>query len=646
MKPGFGSPKIFAAEFSTVALASLIFVCYPFSRCLEAQLESCFEPGVEQIANSNTQDSQEIPKVAMDGEGRSVVVWHSNNQDGSGWGVYFRLLDESGAPIGFDIRANTRTTGDQWYPDVACNPEGTFVIAWNSVGQDGDGGGIYARRFDSGGKPLDGIEFAVNTFTLRDQGNPAVAINETGDFVIAWDSNHENAGNWDVYWRAFLADGTPLMAREVKANEYLPGDQWAPSVGLDSSGNVAIVWMDGTPNVTGKDGNGAGVYGRCFVRSGEPRTTEFQVHQHTAFSQWLPRLAMSSVGDFAITWSSWAQDEPILPGENQNLWGVYARCYSKNCAPKGDEFRVNTEVCHNQYNSRIAMAANGSFIVTWQSHGQATQDRLSNPCARPRPSLPGGIFAQIFSSRCERVGAEFRVDTYGEGDQIWPSVAVNARFDFTIAWESNNQDGSQWACVTRAFTNNCNLPERRQLLFYDHEREIWGNDEALFSSTTPTCVIVHGWNCNCIQTLNDPDNGQPHWTRQVARAVHDRLGGNVNVLAWDWLDLARSYDLREATACQACSLPGAVQHRPPGAEVLNQADLLAGALTKLLREKKYLESTPIHLMGHSLGAHTVAWTGVRMLQLRRGFFPRQVTCWDPPEARFVDLALEQACLVS
>jgi serralysin len=57
------------------------------------------------------------------------------------------------------------------------------LIVWVSIGQDGSGAGIFARRYDSG-RALAGAEFQVDTTTLGEQFLPAVAVHAGGDFVV------------------------------------------------------------------------------------------------------------------------------------------------------------------------------------------------------------------------------------------------------------------------------------------------------------------------------------------------------------------------------------------------------------------------------------------------------------------------------
>ena len=89
-------------------------------------------------------------------------------------------------PDGWDFPVNNTTAGHQAWPAVAADADGDFVIAWSSAGQDGDEGGIYARRFDHLGQPR-GNEFPVNTTTAGNQDYPAVAMDAAGNFVVAWE---------------------------------------------------------------------------------------------------------------------------------------------------------------------------------------------------------------------------------------------------------------------------------------------------------------------------------------------------------------------------------------------------------------------------------------------------------------------------
>lgn len=86
------------------------------------------------------------PELAIDGEGGFLVVWESDGQDGSYGGIFGRSFDASDRPAGEEFRVNTYTTGWQAFPVIAGFSSGGFVVAWESEEQDGSGSGIFAQR--------------------------------------------------------------------------------------------------------------------------------------------------------------------------------------------------------------------------------------------------------------------------------------------------------------------------------------------------------------------------------------------------------------------------------------------------------------------------------------------------------------------
>jgi hypothetical protein len=80
-----------------------------------------------------------------------------------------------GEPLGPEFRVNTYTTHMQEAPVAAADGAGNFVVVWQSQSQDGSGYGIFGKRYDSSGTPRGGCdagEFRVNTATVSDQKNP------------------------------------------------------------------------------------------------------------------------------------------------------------------------------------------------------------------------------------------------------------------------------------------------------------------------------------------------------------------------------------------------------------------------------------------------------------------------------------------
>lgn len=160
--------------------------------------------------NTYTTGDQSGGLVAARGDGEFLVTWWSNLQDGSGTGVYGRRFDAEGAPLGDEFRINSYTPGSQFQQAVAVDERGNVLVAWTSEDQDGSGEGIFAQHYGASGAPI-GPEFQVNSWTTDDQRYPAVAALGPGDFVVAWDSNGQDGSLKGIYARlvttGLLVDG-------------------------------------------------------------------------------------------------------------------------------------------------------------------------------------------------------------------------------------------------------------------------------------------------------------------------------------------------------------------------------------------------------------------------------------------------------
>ena len=164
------------------------------------------------------------PSVARDATGDFVITWQSSGQDGDGYGVYAQRYTLAGIPQGSEFRVNAYTTDDQALPSVATDAAGNLVISWMSVGQDGDGSGVYAQRYASDGTPQ-GLQFQANTLWPGDQLRPSVAMDAAGNFVVAWGSGD------DVFARRFVSFSHRIVLGEGEivqgidfGNYYVPGE--------------------------------------------------------------------------------------------------------------------------------------------------------------------------------------------------------------------------------------------------------------------------------------------------------------------------------------------------------------------------------------------------------------------------------------
>lgn len=302
--------------------------------------------------NTTTLERQVLPTVVMNAEGAFVITWQSNEQDGDGEAVYVRVYAANGTATTGEVAVNTTTTGDQSRPTVGIDSTGDFVVAWQSEGQDGDGFGVYARRFLATGIPVGG-EFPVSITTPGDQEFPTLGMAPDGRFVVAWQSFGQDGSGDGIYARRFMADGT-ADGSEIAVNTFTDSNQSNSAISVNAEGDFAITWES-----RGQDGDDFGIYARRFTADGMPATSEVAVNTTTTDRQYAPDIVLNNDGSFIVVWSSIGQD-----GDGP---GVYMRRFTADGVPTIDELQVNATTADSQHFPELAIDSDSNPVVVWES---------------------------------------------------------------------------------------------------------------------------------------------------------------------------------------------------------------------------------------------------------------------------------------
>jgi hypothetical protein len=309
--------------------------------------------GSEFRVNSYTMRTQWRPSVASDASGNFVVVWQSNDQDGSLDGIFGQRYDSEGVAQGDEFRVNSFTAFRQQYPSVASATDGAFVVAWSGTGQD-DLYGVFGQRYDSAGA-AQGDEFRVNSYTRADQQSPSVASDASGNFVVVWESDHQDESLYGIGGQRYDSEGGTLGS-ELRVNSYTTGQQRRPSVGSDASGNFVVVWESRY-----QDGSGYGIFGQRFDSEGVAQGDEFRVNSLTTGNQQWTSVACDAGGNFVVAWSSYAADGDGL--------GVFGQRYDSRGVAQGGEFQINSSSTGDQWYPSVVSTGNNQFVVVWTSGG-------------------------------------------------------------------------------------------------------------------------------------------------------------------------------------------------------------------------------------------------------------------------------------
>jgi len=199
--------------------------------------------GPEFQINTHTTSYQQFSSVTSLNDGGFVVTWHSD-QDG-GWGVYGQRFDSSGNASGAEFKINSTSTNYLLYPSVSGFSDGGFIATWYGHGdKDTNGDGVYGQRFDQYGNTI-GSEFLINTEKSGNQIQPAVTALSNGGFVATWTSAGQDANGEGVYAQRYNASGEK-DGSEFRVNTDQNGDERYSEVTSLTDGGYVVTWYSNT----------------------------------------------------------------------------------------------------------------------------------------------------------------------------------------------------------------------------------------------------------------------------------------------------------------------------------------------------------------------------------------------------------------
>jgi hypothetical protein len=360
--------------------------------------------GTEFLVNTYTNNNQVDASTALLSNGNFAVVWASDGQDGSGWGIYSQIFTSAAIKQGVEFRVNSYMKNRQGNPYIAHLNNGNFVVVWHSDGQDGSGLGVYGQIFTNIGVKQE-VEFRINSYVQNHQAYPNAALLSNGNFVVVWRSYGQDIANqWSVYAQIFKDSGEK-QGTEFQVSTYVEGGIGSGSELFQSvtglSNSFVVTWE------TKKEGNGYGIYGQLFGNNGIKQGFDFLVNNYTLGEQWYPSTALLSDGNFVVIWQSHNQDG--------SGWGIYGQIFTSAAIKHGVEFRVNSytlndQKLNDQLLQSVASLDSNNFVVVYSS--------ISD-----EENVKGGVYGQIFNNDGVKQGTEFHANTYMTDTQNNPSVS-------------------------------------------------------------------------------------------------------------------------------------------------------------------------------------------------------------------------------
>lgn len=185
--------------------------------------------------------------VAIDTGGPNSLVSDRN--------ILLQRYNADGTKMGGLIQANTYTSGQQQQPKLIAMPDGGYVVAWVSEGQDGSANGIYAQRYDVNNSKVGG-EFRINDTTLNNQGAPNLVARPDGSFIAAWASLQA-----DGYYDVIVKHYSNITAEVPFYNSVTGGNASETLTGTEGRDRIAAFFGDDHLSGNGGDDLLSGGFG-------------------------------------------------------------------------------------------------------------------------------------------------------------------------------------------------------------------------------------------------------------------------------------------------------------------------------------------------------------------------------------------------
>ena len=298
--------------------------------------------GTAQRIQSDATREGRGPRVAFKSNGDAMVAWMQ--ADAGSTNVWITTFTASTASWGTATQVSTGAVGAS-FPVLAIDAAGNAMVAWPE-GSSFATFHLMARRLEAAGwGAVQQVDSAAGGAS-----RPSLAVDASGNVTVVWVQQNATGTGADVWANRFVAGTGWGTATMIEANDR---DASNPAVGSDAAGNVMAVWVqsDDTNPVT----NTSSVYSNRF--SAGSWGTATLVKGGAPFA-WDGAIAMNASGDAVVVW----QEDDGFDGAS-----VWARGYAAGVG--GTPLRIDDQVTVRAVSPQVGVDASGNAVAVWSQGG-------------------------------------------------------------------------------------------------------------------------------------------------------------------------------------------------------------------------------------------------------------------------------------
>lgn len=280
--------------------------------------------------------------VSMNNKGDFVLAYNTLRRDNYNdyLDVYIRLFDNKGVAISPEIEIKQNAVVN----DISIEQNNNFVVLYQV-----SGGGLYARKYDSNGKPLTEEILINNRITIKTDVDNFAVIKKTSkdEFIISFIT--ENSQNLEIVTQKFDSLLKPINDKStVPINEITQIHN-----AVDKNGNYYLSWnsQDEISVVKFDAGN------KILLDKKELFVSNFKNFPHD--------IICDNTNNLIITWFKKYDYYDIYQRKTDSYNAVYISKYDSNLSTFNQE-RVSLDALETDLSKpSIAVDSNNTLTVAW-----------------------------------------------------------------------------------------------------------------------------------------------------------------------------------------------------------------------------------------------------------------------------------------
>ena len=248
---------------------------------------------------SNAPRDHSNPALAVDADGNVYIAWEDPRNLGPETDIFFaKGTPGSDGMITFSksqrVNQNLAGISDYGDPSIAVDARGGICVGWvvfNAHSQ------IYmAKGIEHNGEISFQEEVKVSDDESRIPLFPSVAVDGQNNIYVVWEDLRGAKQDADIYLAKSM-DGGQSFDPNINVSD-APGDQFSPSLSVDSGGRVTIAWEDHRNGDADPD-----IYLARSTNSGDRFGVPSRVDDDTGTAaQSSPSLALDLMGHAFLIW--------------------------------------------------------------------------------------------------------------------------------------------------------------------------------------------------------------------------------------------------------------------------------------------------------------------------------------------------------